>query len=299
MTRQALGRGLSALIREPESSGPATEAPAPSPLIPIEAIDPSPFQPRTHFGDAELKELAESIRAKGVVQPVLVRRQGERYQLVAGERRWRAAKLAGLDSVPALVREIDDREALELALTENLMRDDLGPLEAARAYYSLQERFGASHEEIADRLGVSRASVTNTLRLLRLPGIIQELIAKGDLTAGHARAILSVPEARDQVILAEQVARRGLSVRETERLAALRREAAARGDTKPEAKPGEDGQEAPGQDPNVRAAVVELERKLGTRVRITGDGQRGKIEISYFSAEDLNRLYEAMMGPSA
>ncbi|HEY6292434.1 MAG TPA: ParB/RepB/Spo0J family partition protein [Terriglobia bacterium] len=288
MTRKALGRGLSALIREPESPQPS-EIQQPASQIPTDIIDPSPFQPRSTFAGAELRELADSILAKGVIQPVLLRRAGNRYQLVAGERRWRAAKLAGLDSVPAIVRELDDREALELALTENILRDDLGPLEAAGAYRTLQERFGATQEDIASRLGINRVTVTNTLRLLKLPRLIQEMIERGDLTAGHARALLSVPAEAEQLLLAERIVKGGLSVREAERLAAQ--------PVKPKHGPAEAGSE-PKLDPNLRAAVVELERRLGTRVTVTGNGQRGKIEISYFSGEDLSRIYEIIIAPA-
>ena len=285
MTRRALGRGLSALIREPEPGGePQPAATAETPTgIPVALIAPNPLQPRSNFREAELRELAESVRAKGVIQPVLVRPAGDGYQLVAGERRWRAAQLAGLENVPAIIRRLDDHEALELALTENLLRDDLGPLEAARAYRMLQERFGLSQEEIASRLGMSRVAVTNSLRLLRLPQLIQEMIERGDLTAGHARALLTVDDEAARLRLAERIAKRGLSVREAEALAAKAKSG------RPAAPQPPSGESA---DPNVRAAVIELERALGTKVRITGDGKRGKVEISYFSAEDLERLFE-------
>jgi len=286
MTRKALGRGLSALIQEPEEQA-ATGNQEPADTIPVSLIDPNPFQPRTHFAPEELNELAESVRAKGIIQPVLLRRFGDRYQLVAGERRWRAAQIAGLDAIPAMVRDLDDREAIELALTENLLRDDLGPIETARAYRSLQERFGISQEEIARRLGLNRVTVTNTLRLLKLDAGIQEMIERGDLTAGHARAILALPGAEEQLQLARRIVKRGLSVREAEKIAS------GKSASMPQAQ--EDGEQPKSVDPNVRAAMVELERRLGTRVRITGDGHRGKIEVSYFSAEDLNRLYELIV----
>ena len=286
MTRKALGRGLSALIQEPEEQA-ATGNQEPADTIPVSLIDPNPFQPRTHFAPEELNELAESVRAKGIIQPVLLRRFGDRYQLVAGERRWRAAQIAGLDAIPAIVRDLDDREAIELALTENLLRDDLGPIETARAYRSLQERFGISQEEIARRLGLNRVTVTNTLRLLKLDAGIQEMIERGDLTAGHARAILALPGAEEQLQLARRIVKRGLSVREAEKIAS------GKSASMPQAQ--EDGEQPKSVDPNVRAAMVELERRLGTRVRITGDGHRGKIEVSYFSAEDLNRLYELIV----
>ena len=288
MTRKALGRGLSALIREPEGSVANPGTPQSTSTIPVALIDPNPFQPRTLFHENELLELVASVRAQGVIQPVLVRRSGERYQLVAGERRWRAAQAAQLDAIPAVVRDMDDREALELALTENLLRDDLGPLEAARAYQALQERFGASQEEIAQRLGLNRATVANTLRLLRLPDSIQTLINQGSITAGHARALLMVVSADEQGRLAQRIVDQGLSVREAEKLASS-------GASLRPVTMKEPPAESP-VDPNVKAAVLELERKLGTRVKISGDSQRGKIEINYFSAEDLDRLYSLIMG---
>lgn len=282
MSRKALGKGLSALIREPEE--PKSQV-GPAELIPVDLIDPSPFQPRRSFDEADLRELADSLRAKGVIQPVLVRPAGDRFQLVAGERRWRAAKLAVLEAVPAIVRSLDDRDALEFALTENLLRDDLGPLETARAYKSLQDRFGLSQEEIASRLGINRVTVTNTLRLLRLPASIQRMIEENQLTAGHARALLAVENEPMQLQLAERAVRRGLSVRELEKLATTPRVNAALAAEPEKRQP----------DPNVRSAIVELERRLGTRVRISGDGHRGSIQISYFSAEDLDRIYNTIM----
>ena len=287
MTRKALGRGLSALIQEPEEPAATVRAEEPADTVPVALIDPNPFQPRTHFAPEELNELVESVRAKGIIQPILLRRSGERYQLVAGERRWRAAQIAGLDAVPAIIRHLDDREAIELALTENLLRDDLGPIETAKAYRSLQERFGISQEEIAQRLGLSRVTVTNTLRLLKLDARIQEMIDRGELTAGHARAILALPSSDGQLQLAERIIKRGLSVREAEKLAS--------GGEAQVPKDHTDVEQGETVDPNVRAAMVELERRLGTRVRITGNGRRGKIEVTYFSPEDLSRLYDLMM----
>ncbi len=287
MTRKALGRGLSALIRESEAPSAVATA-EPEATVAVELIDANPFQPRTSFGETEIAELSQSVKAKGIIQPVLVRPMGGRYQLVAGERRWRAAKLAGLKTIPAVIKDLEDREVLELALTENILRDDLGPLEAARAYKVLQDRFGESQEEIAARLGINRVTVTNSLRLLKLPANIQQMIEQKELTAGHARALLSVPDEAEQLRLAERIASRGLSVREAERITSER----GRQQTGPlfaEAPP-------PKQDANIRAAVLNLERKLGTRVKITGDGEKGKIEISYFSAEDLNRIYELLAG---
>ncbi len=277
MTRRALGRGLSALLREVETPAAGLEE------IALELIDPNPLQPRRSFPEAELRELAVSIRSSGVVQPVLLRHAGSRYQLVVGERRWRAAQLAGLDSMPALVREVGDKEALELALTENLLRADLNPIEVANAYAALHEKFGLGHEEIAQRLGVDRTTVTNTLRLLRLPAAVQEMLADGRISAGHARALLALDSAAAQTKLAQLIASQGLSVREVERMVAIRAPESAR------PKGGPAGVKL---DANLRAAVLELERTLGTRVKIIGSEKRGRIEISFFSGDDLNRIFE-------
>jgi ParB family chromosome partitioning protein len=277
MTRKALGQGLNALLRTVETSTAGLAE------VAVDQIDPNPFQPRRTFSAEKLKELADSIRASGVVQPVLLRRSDGRYQLIAGERRWRAAREAGLATVPAVVREIGDRDALELALTENLLREDLNPIEAAHGYSLLQQKHGLSHEEIAERLGLDRSTVTNTLRLLRLPADVQQLIAEGAISAGHARALLGLESETAQLQLARLIVKQGLSVRQAENLVA------ARG-SRPQKKQEPDA--APKLDANVRAAVLEMERTLGTRVKVNGDEKRGKIEISYFSADDLNRIYE-------
>jgi ParB family chromosome partitioning protein len=282
MTRKALGRGLNALLQTVESTTSGLER------VPLDRIDPSPFQPRRAFSEDSLAELAASIRANGVVQPILVRRNAlaqDRYQLVVGERRWRAARLAGLETIPAVVRELADQEALEFALAENLLRDDLNPLEVAHAYQALQEKFRLSHEQVAERLGVNRSSVTNILRLLRLPPAVQEMLSKDEITYGHARALLGLNSEAAQLQLASRIAKQGLSVRHVENLVASRSQKPAAQKTASK----------PTLDPNVRAAALELERTLGTRVKILGDGRRGKIEISYFSAQDLNRIYDLMV----
>ena len=281
MTRKALGRGLNALLHTVETTSPAGLA-----EIAVDLIDANPFQPRRTFSADKLKELTDSIRASGVVQPVLLRRADERYQLIAGERRLRAAREAGLTSIPAVVREIGDRDALELALTENLLREDLNQIEAAQGYALLQQKHGMSHEEIAERLGLDRSTITNTLRLLRLPPEVQQMIAEGTISAGHARALLGLESAATQLEVANLIVKNGLSVRQVESLVAVRTSGPA---NKKEAT------EEPKIDPNVRAAVLEMERTLGTRVKVTGDEKRGKIEISYFSAEDLNRIYELIV----
>ncbi len=280
MTRKALGRGLNALLHTVETTTAGLAE------VAVELIDANPFQPRRAFSVEKLKELADSIRVSGVVQPVLLRRSDERYQLIAGERRLRAAKMAGLATIPAVVREIGDRDALELALTENLLRDDLNQIEAAEGYALLQQKHGLSHEEIAERLGLDRSTITNTLRLLRLPPEVQRMIAEGKISAGHARALLGLDSAAAQIQLSNLIVKQDLSVRAVENIVALR-------SPKPP-KPQSD-EDAPKVDPNVRAAILEMERTLGTRVKVHGDEKRGKIEISYFSSEDLNRIYELIV----
>ena len=278
MTRKALGRGLSALLDDAQKPASTLQQ------IPIDFIDPNPFQPRRVIVEERLKELADSIVASGIVQPVVVRKSGDRYQLIAGERRWRAARLAKLESIPAVIRDLADREALEVALTENLLREDLSSIETARAYQTLHEKFGHSHEDIASRLGLDRSTVTNTLRLLKLPLKIQEMIESNKLSQGHARAILACGSAEAQVNLAEHIVKHGLSVRQAEKLASAH--------SAPEASNETNASTEQPVDPNIRAAVLELERTLGTRVKIAGDGARGRIEISYYSSQDLNRLYD-------
>jgi ParB family chromosome partitioning protein len=280
MARKALGRGLSSLLREVEEK-PGTGLDQ----IPLDSIDPNPFQPRHAFREESLKELADSIRTSGIVQPVLLRHAAGspgRYHLIAGERRWRAARLAGLEAVPAVVRDIDDQDALEMALTENLLREDLNPLEVARAYDLLQHKFGLNHAEIAERLGMNRSTVTNTLRLLRLAPPVQQMIEGEEISSGHARALIGIDSPAAQEKIANLIVKRGLSVRQVETMVANLGK-------QPEPGKGPDG---PAIDPNTRAAVLELERALGTRVKIVGNPKRGKIEIKYFSSDDLHRIYQ-------
>jgi ParB family chromosome partitioning protein len=282
MSRKALGRGLSSLIREVETAPAAGLE-----QVSVEAIDPNPFQPRRAFPEETLRELSDSVRTSGVVQPVLLRRAGAegRFQLIAGERRWRAARLAGLEAVPAVIREMGDRETLELALTENLLREDLNPLEVARSYLLLQQNFRLSHEEIAEHLGVNRTTVTNALRLLRLPQSVQAMLEDGEISAGHARALAGLEDEKTVTRIARQIVDKGLSVRQTEELIST-----------PAIQPAKRvPKAAPRIDPNIRAAVLDLERTLGTRVRIVGNGMHGRIEIKYFSGEDLSRLFDWIM----
>ena len=282
MSRKALGRGLSALLQEVETKPTGVEE------IQLDLIDPNPLQPRREFPKAALEELAASIRSSGVVQPVLLRRADARYQLVAGERRWRAARLAGLTAVPAVIRDLSDGEALELALTENLMREDLNPLEVARGYEILQQRFELTHEQIAERLGATRSNVSNILRLLKLPSSVQEMIVDGQLSMGHARALITLDSHAAQARFAGLIVKQGLSVRQVESMVAIHTSKKLPAKTKPLA-------ESDSLDPNTRAAVLELERVLGTRVKIVGDERRGRLEISYFSHEDLDRIYNVIV----
>ena len=290
--RKALGKGLSALLGPKPTQAPerpeAREAIEEVLQIPVDQIDPNPLQSRTIFQADRLQELAQSIKANGVIQPLVARRRGNRYQLVAGERRWRASKLAGLTKVPVIVQELSDEQLLEITLIENIQREDLTPIEVAHAFERLVKDLGLSHEEIASRTGKDRSTITNMLRLLRLPVDLQQLLSEHRLSMGHARAILGLPTEELQRQVAEKASSQGLSVRQVERL--IQRMTLSR-----EPKSVDEVLE----DPNVKAAVAELERVLGTRVRIVPKSeQRGRIEIEYYSPEDLDRIYELIAGGS-
>ena len=284
-TRKVLGRGLGALLSA-EGTAPA---PDDSNEIPIDLIDPSSLQPRSVFDDAKLNELAASISANGVVQPLLLRRRGERYELIAGERRWRAAQLAGLTKVPGLVRAVSDDKVLELALIENIQREDLNPIEEARAYKKLIDTVGLTQEVVAERVGRDRSYVTNYLRLLRLPEDLQELLQSGRLSTGHARAILGAEHVDTQRRLARKVIEQDLSVRATERLVRQLTEPAQRSKRTPI--------KAETPDANVRAAEDKLRRRFGTQVRIVtvAGSQAGKIELEFYNHHDLDRLYALLI----
>jgi ParB family chromosome partitioning protein len=277
--RKALGRGLAALIPEPE--GAPAAAPGAATLAPVDRLDPNPFQPRSAIHPERLAELVASIRASGIVQPILVRRRGERYQIIAGERRWRAALALGLATVPVTLRDVPDEQLLELALVENVQREDLTPLEEAQAFQRMQSELGLTQEEIARRVGRDRTTIANTLRLLRLPRELRELVARGALDAGHARALLALDAAEDQLSLGREAARRGLSVREVERRVALLR--APRG-----------GRTGARKDPNTAAAEERLRRTLGTRVEIRRRGKGGAIRVHFKSEAELQRLFELL-----
>ncbi len=276
--KRALGRGLSALIPQAEAV-PLTGELGPGLLrLPLERIARDPSQPRKHFEVSALRALADSIKAQGVLQPVLVRRDGPGFQLIAGERRWRAAQLAGLLEIPALVRDVTEAEAFAIALVENLQRTDLNPLEEAEGYRRLVDEFGLTQEEVSGRVGKERSTVANALRLLGLPDAVKASLGSGALSAGHARALLGAAEGV-RVSLAERVVAAGLSVRETERLAKSHRQtrkAKARG--------------AAPSGVAARALVEELQRVLGTKVRLQDRGGTGTLSVDFFSYEDLERI---------
>jgi ParB family chromosome partitioning protein len=258
--------------------------------VDIDLIDPSAAQPRTRFDENRLEELAQSIRANGIVQPLLVRRRGQRYQLVAGERRWRAAQLAGLKRVPAVVREIPDEKLLELALIENIQRQELNAIEEAHAYKRLIETLGLTQEMVAQRVGRDRTFITNYLRLLRLPEDIQTLVENEKISAGHARALLGIEDVDVQRQVAKSIVDRSLSVREIERAIKKLNEEKSVSAGMPRM--------ARSVDPNVKTAETKLRRRLATQVRIIENqrGQGGKIEIEYYSESDLDRVYQILIG---
>jgi ParB family chromosome partitioning protein len=288
MTRKALGRGLGALLSA-EGVSIATED---SSEVPIDLIDPSALQPRTVFDDAKLDELARSISANGVVQPILLRRKGARFELIAGERRWRAAQRAGLTKVPAVLRNFSDEKVLEIAIIENIQREDLNPIEEARAYKKLIDTLGLTQEMVADRVGRDRSYITNYLRLLRLPEDLQELLQVSRLSTGHARTLLGVEDVDAQRRIARKIIDQDLSVRATERLVRLMSQTGRRS-PKTSRKP------QPG-DANVRAAESKLRRHFGTQVRIVQSNgvDSGKIELEFYNRGDLDRLYNLLIPTS-
>jgi ParB family chromosome partitioning protein len=297
--RKVLGKGLSALLpaRSPSSPGAApVRAPDSKPTattgsLPLASIHPNPMQPRTVFQADRLEELAASIRANGIIQPIVVRHHNDGYQIIAGERRWRAAKLAGVTEVPVVVQDVADPRMLELALIENIQREDLNPIETAHAYDRLSRELGLSHEEIGRRTGKDRTSITNMVRLLKLPKEVQLLVAEHRISMGHARAILGLPDATTQIQIAEKAAAQNLSVRQVE---ALVQELTAE-----RPREGSGNRREQTLDPNVKAAIEELERALGTRVRIVElSEQRGRIEIEYYSQAELDRLFQHITGSS-
>jgi ParB family chromosome partitioning protein len=305
MPRNALGRGLGALIREPEPPQPSSESQQPTPVstgggaaaaparesgsfgpqeIDIDLIEPSPYQPRTRFREEALEELARSIQASGIIQPIVVRPVGSRFQLIAGERRWRAAQRAGLRKVAAIVRQVADELALEMTLVENIQREDLNAMEAARAFERLMDEFQLTQESVAERTGKDRATVANAIRLLKLEPTIQDWIEEGKLTAGHGRALLAVLDPQLRMRYAQRASRGGLTVRQIERLASRR----ARGNKeKAEAQ----------VDPNVREALEELQRHLGTKIflRERTKIRPGQLVLEFYDDGQLMGLYDRLM----
>ena len=308
MTRNALGRGLGALIREPEPQAPATPqtAPAAQPhttgagaaaavpakepshpgphQIDIDLIEPSPYQPRTRFREEALDELARSIKSSGIIQPLVVRPIGNRFQLIAGERRWRAAQRAGLTKVSAIVRQVPDELALEMTLVENIQREDLNAIEAARAFERLMDEFQLTQESVAERTGKDRATVANSIRLLKLEPTIQDWIEEGKLTAGHGRALLAVADSPLRMRYAQRASRGGLTVRQIERLASRR----SRG-----ASPATEIH----VDANVRSAIDELQRHLGTKVLLRQKTKirPGQLVLEYYDDAQLMGIYDRLM----
>jgi len=291
--RQALGKGLSSLLPSRLKGTQPTEAiPVSTPNeLPVTRVRPNPFQPRRQFNPESLEELAQSIRVNGIIQPIAVRKSGEEYQIIAGERRWRAAQLAGLTSVPVVVQEFADDKLLELALIENIQREDLNPIELAEAFERMATDLNLSHEEIGRRTGKDRATVTNTIRLLQLQPEVQQIVSSGKLSAGHARALIGIKDPERQKNIAYSVIAEGWTVRQIEKSVKDIVQGAA---SRPERPP------MPPVDPNVRAAIDEMQQALGTRVRVIEKGKgKGHIEIEYYSADDLDRIYSIITGSNA
>lgn len=288
---RALGKGLGALIPQIEEEDLQNTQ-----EISIAEIDFNPDQPRHKFDSESLQELAESIKVHGVLQPLLVRKKGLGYQLIAGERRLRAAKIAGLERVPVVIKELDDRTVMEIALVENLQREDLNPIEEAQAYRRLIDEFQLTQEEIAKSVGKSRSAIANTIRLLQLPESIQKMVLDGQLTMGHARALLGLEQAEQQLYISEKIIKENLSVRETEEIVRLTHDSVvSRGTVEEEKKKRGMGTERQKLDPNLEAIVEDMTRLFGTKVRIKSSGERGKIEIEYYSQEELERITELLL----
>jgi ParB family chromosome partitioning protein len=275
--RPALGRGLSALIPD----APPPPSPERALEVDIDLLRPNKFQPRTRMDDGRIEELSRSIRANGVIQPIVVRKADSGYEIVAGERRWRASQRAGLHKVPIVVRDIPDDRLLAAALIENIQREDLNPIEEANAYRRLADEFGLTQEQIAESVGKDRSSVANYVRLLKLPDAVRDHVASGVLSMGHARALLSLPDAATQLRIGQDVVDRKLSVRETEALV-------KRTLNPPPKKPEVD------KDVHTGAAEERLRFALGTRVRIERKGKGGRIEIDFGDENELHRLYEQL-----
>lgn len=283
MSRKALGRGLKALIPEAEEQEGQVR------LIPIDQVDRNEEQPRKYFDEEQLDELRESIETHGVLEPIIVRPVKGRYEVVVGERRWRASQLAGLKSIPAVVRSLSDKETMEIALVENLQREDLNPLEEAEAYRRLMVEFDLTQEEVAARVGKKRSTIANRLRLLELDEEIRLEIETGRLSAGHAKVLLGVADKAKRSKLARRVIEEGLSVRALEE-ATKEQEAAVEG------QPRATKRSALRVDPLLQDVEDRLQRSLGTKVRVVQNGKRGRIEISFYGPDDMERLIEVLTG---
>lgn len=251
--------------------------------IMLDEIEPNPRQPRENFDKEKLADLVASVRANGVIQPIIVRKAGAKYQIVAGERRWRAAQIAGMATIPVIIRDTTDEEMLKLALIENLQREDLNPIEEATAYQSLIQEFSLTQDSLAQHIGKDRSTIANTLRLLNLPKQIQDCVSRGTISMGHARALLSVPDAQLQQEISQRIIEEDLSVRQVEKLVKTR--------TRPRKR-------SPiVTDPDLRFVEEKLQRSLGTKVRIRRSGKRGKIEIEFYSTDELENLLRRLMNP--
>ncbi len=283
--RPALGKGLSALI--PDAPEPARSSPV---ELDVDRLTPNTYQPRGQFDDARLDDLARSIKSNGVIQPIVVRKVGDQFHIIAGERRWRAAQKAGLTRVPVVVKEVaagGEQSVLEMALIENIQRENLNPIDEALAYRRLADEFQLTQEQIAASVGKDRATVANFIRLLRLPGEVRADVAAGSLSMGHARALLALTNEADQCRIARDIISRNLSVRETESM--VRKATEEKG-------PAKEGQEAPKADVHTRAAEDRLRLRFGTRVRIARSGTKGRIEIDFGNEDELIRLFEQLTG---
>lgn len=282
--RSGLGRGLSALVSEAEyETGGSSAAATSETKLPIEDIVPNPNQPRIHFNETELRELSESIQEHGVLQPLLVRKHGNGYEIIAGERRYQASKLAGLEELPVIIKEVNDEEMLALALIENLQRSDLNPVEEAKGYRQLIDASGMTQEALSKAVSKSRSAITNSLRLLDLPEAVQQMIFEGKLTAGHARAILAVPYEDARIRLAEKVVAEGLSVRATENLAPL----FSAGETPKTSRPA--------TPQSFKKAARVLRQVFNTNVRVKSSRGKNKIEIEFKDEEELSRILGEMI----
>ena len=287
--RKALGRGLESLLpsaRPAEPVGPTTPGQAVREL-PVSEIDPNPYQTRSHFDEQALNELAASILVNGIVQPILVRPVNGRYQLIAGERRWRAAKKIGREFIPAVIRHASNEQAMEMTIVENLQREDLNPMEEARAFDRLSREFNLTQEQMSQKTGRERASIANLVRLLRLPESVQQSLEAGELTAGHAKALLMLDGDEAIVSAAQKIRANSLSVRQTEEL--VQRLLLPQDGQAPS-----DAEKQRAVDPNVRAAEEELQRALGMRVTIRDKKGKGKIVIEYATLEDFDRVVETL-----